>query len=54
MSQLMTEHLAICISAPDGIKKLRELCPSIVPNLDKSKTLMKYPLDIPIINPWFN
>ncbi len=50
----MTEHLAIWIFAPNGIKKLRELCPSIVPNLDKSKTLMKYPLDIPIINPWFN
>jgi hypothetical protein len=50
----MTEHLAIWIFAPNDIKKLRELCPSIVPNLDEPKTLMKYPLDIPIINPWFN
>jgi hypothetical protein len=52
MSQLITEHLAVWISAPNGIKKLRELCPSIVPHLDKPKTLIKYLLGIPIINPW--
>ncbi len=53
MNQLMTEHLAVWISAPKGIKKLFALCPLIVPNLDKPKTFMKYPLDTPIINPWF-